>query len=871
MKHAILAVLISLGCWSQAMAWQLKGKLTDPTGEAIPYANVYVENTTNGVVTNVKGEFFLELDNGTYNLVFQSLGYTKKTIEVTIANAHQHLDVVLEPETIVVDTVQVTAKKKDRAYEIMAEVIKNKKQYIQQFESYKCQTYLKASLEVDTLPRKRKRDIPDSLKAKPEPKAGSKDGSKANVEESSDDDDKGIAIGGPPKERPRLNFIESRSTTYYQYPNRYKSIVTAYRDLSQKSGGGSSISFGDDGVEVDEYQTQQNNPYLFYLDIADADFNFYRNLLSLPDLGDRPFISPLSATAWRIAYKYQLEETFYDQGRVIYKIKVTPRSQYGPYFEGHIWVVDGLWALKSVNLQIVRSDLEFFNYFQVIHNYERTEEGKWVTTREDFYYNTKEGRKRFYGNTIVLHDDYELDVEHPKRFFGNELRRVEKEAYERDSIFWAETRPITLKKAELDFIHVQDSIREYHQSDEYLHEIDSTYNRIKFWDPFLSGLGFRNRKAGMEYFINPLIAQIRPFGVGGYRHALGGHVSHESKRYYKIRVAGELDYGFTNRDLRGNVRVGFTYAPKRFARAYVKYGNIYSMINSNATLSDVLARGNFVNKIYYGVGHEFELFNGFMLDIEGEFADRRSIDQLELAEWSAELFGELSNTPVSFDEYREALITIRIKYTPGQKYHMEPYRKVVVGSKWPTFRVEYRKSIPDIFGSDLNSDFLEINVSDEFRPGTFGISRWNIYAGRFLQADNLRFTDFKFFRGSDRWLFANPLRAFQLLGPTISTKNAYLQGHYLHDFSGTLISKIPLLRRTPLQLTGGAGILAIEDGSFLHGEVYAGLQLPFRLAKQRFKFGTYYVGAYSNYGEALSSQIKLGITYFNSWLNKWEY
>ena len=199
---------------------------------------------------------------------------------------------------------------------------------------------------------------------------------------------------------------------------------------------------------------------------------------------------------------------------------------------------------------------------------------------------------------------------------------------------------------------------------------------------------------------------------------------------------------------------------------------------------------------------------------------------------------------------------------------MEPYRKIIVGSKWPTFYAHYKKRFRVFFNSELNFDFLELGLNHEFVPGTFGISRWTVSAGKYLQADNIRFTDFKFFRGSDPFLFANPLRNFQLLGPTISTRNEYFRAHYLHDFGGFLMNKIPLLKRTPLQTTAGAATLFIKDGNFFHSEIYAGLQWPFRIRQQRFKPEAI-CELLQHHSNAIDAQVKVGITFFNPVKNRW--
>jgi hypothetical protein len=63
----------------------VKGKVTDPSGEALPGVNVIVKGTTNGTTTDTDGNFALEVpENAT--LQFSYIGY--KTIEVASGRPH---------------------------------------------------------------------------------------------------------------------------------------------------------------------------------------------------------------------------------------------------------------------------------------------------------------------------------------------------------------------------------------------------------------------------------------------------------------------------------------------------------------------------------------------------------------------------------------------------------------------------------------------------------------------------------------------------------------------------------------------------------------------------------------------------------------
>ncbi|MBL4658199.1 MAG: hypothetical protein JKX73_09380, partial [Flavobacteriales bacterium] len=118
-----------------------------------------------------------------------------------------------------------------------------------------------------------------------------------------------------------------------------------------------------------------------------------------------------------------------------------------------------------------------------------------------------------------------------------------------------------------------------------------------------------------------------------------------------------------------------------------------------------------------------------------------------------------------------------------------------------------------------------------------------------------------------------PLASFQLMRPdsgAISTKNPYVMLNYLHNFNGTLLNKVPLVKKLHLQAIGGIGVLMVDDNNFQHAEIFGGLEWPFRIKRQLMKFGVYYAVAQST-ESTLGGEFKFGFDFFNSWTNKWSY
>ncbi|WP_339880885.1 TonB-dependent receptor [Polaribacter vadi] len=79
-KFLIFSLLMLLPI--SLVAQNIKGKLTDASGEVLPFMNVVVQGTTNGTTTNENGEFSLTVKELPVNLVISSIGFKTKVVNV---------------------------------------------------------------------------------------------------------------------------------------------------------------------------------------------------------------------------------------------------------------------------------------------------------------------------------------------------------------------------------------------------------------------------------------------------------------------------------------------------------------------------------------------------------------------------------------------------------------------------------------------------------------------------------------------------------------------------------------------------------------------------------------------------------------------
>ncbi|MFT5512566.1 MAG: hypothetical protein ACI8SE_000964 [Bacteroidia bacterium] len=838
MKALIIAILLFLISLSSS-AFQVTGKVTY-AGEAMGHASIRVQGSTYGVITNGKGDFFMELPTGTYVLICEYVGMVAMKKEVHV-KGRATVNFELTENKEVLNTLVIKTGGEDPAYDIVRKTIERKKSLNQDLESYIANVYIKASIEKENLKR------PDTVDSKLVTKK-------------------------------KVNFIESYSDVYYKN-GRFKEVKKAYKDLSEKqnSGGTVSVSFN----ETDPTQPGSViTPELFFTKITDGNFDFLKNRLDLATLGEMPITSPISNSAL-LSYKYKLEETFYEGDDVIAKISVIPKYSHSALFSGTIYISKKTHTLVSVNLDINPAALAFFDRFTVIQDYQLEDDSVLVPQRQEFYYDTKNGRhKTTYGHTLANYKNYNYNPTISNRFMSRGQVVYEDSSYDASLDFWQSIRPTGLKKIEQDFIHTQDSIVAHHKSDAYLDVQDSMYNSLNVWDFVLHGIVHRNREKGTRWYILPLIAQIQINNIDGYRHTLGGSYTKVWTKEKDLRLNGGLDYGITNKNIRGNIQARFMYDPKKFSRVRVKYENRYTMLNTRANISSTLSPSNFVENIGYGIGHEQEWWNGFFLSTYLDYNQYTPFKGKKLDElW--DFFPDFSE-PQYFEPFEELVLTMRARFTFKQQYEIRPYKKVITGSKYPVMDVTYTKGIKPLMKSDVNFDYLQLGTKYVFKMFKVGTTRLEAQAGRFLNDKEVRLSGLKYIRGSDKYYFSNPLQTAQLIEARgYQTSNGYIQAGLMHHFNGQILRKVPIIKHTGIQLATGANFMALEGGyvtleneqskgSIGHAEVLVGVERPVRMFKQMFRFGVYYAaGQNSNTG--FNQGVKFGIDFYNTVSKLWQY
>jgi len=838
----IILVLFLIGFSLFSFSQAVRGFVYTSDNAPLPYVNVYVKHTNIGTTTDDQGRFYIRLiEEGDYEIVFSAVGYESRIVPVVVNDEEQVKNIWLKSSVMQLEQVEVKARKRDPAYGIIQLAIKAKKDNSKQVNSFRCHVYIKAKENISEREKKRreKQEEIDEVEAtrEYEDEFAVIEIDPAEAEQQKQQKQKAERM----KLAYSMNMAEINLELNYQYPGNIKEIRQGFEKYGRT---------GD----------------LFFLSTTEAEFNFYQNLLQVDHLNELPLVSPLNASSV-LSYKFKLEETWFEGDNMIYHIKVTPRKKGNATFEGYIDIIFGSYAIRRVDLKLDKGGLMFYDNFRIQQEYELFQDSIWLVTKQEFDYQTREGKREFSGITIVNYDDFELNIEYPKRYFNNELAVTTQEAYERDTGYWESIRPEPLTEEEQEVIFVKDSIKAVYTSEEYLDSIDAAYNKVTLADIGWWGPGFFNREKKRHISFNSLLGLTDPFAVGGIRFG-------PSVFYYKgfedktaFRIYTGINYGIRNKDVRGHLYANYLYDPIKQSRVNISLGSGVGVVHNDMSFTGLIDRSNYVDSRYIRFGHSTELFNGFYLKLSGSIKEHSSLSNYKFGtvveNWVED------NVPREFEAYNLVTSKIELVYVPFQKYMTEPYRKVVLGSKWPTFSISYSKGYPSILRSEVDFDFIEASILQKVKISTFGTTTAKIGSGKFLNTNKMFYENYKIFPRGDNWFFSSPMQN-QMIDSTIYTTNWFFELHAVHHFNGALVNNIPLVKKLKLYTLTGFNYTWIEENNHHYIDYYLGIERTFRIQRQRFRLGVYFVFGGSNNSKARPT-IQFAINHYQKSEKSWDY
>lgn len=756
---------------------QIRGRVVDQNQQPLPFVNITIENTYNGTTSNDNGEYVLDVkDAGSYTIIFQYLGFKTVRIKQTIERFPHTIDIAMTEENISLNEVLISSKE-NPANAIIKSAIAARGENSSQMSNYKADFYSRGMFRIKNAPR---RFLGQKIEL---------------LEQIVDSSRSGI-----------LYLSETVSKIQYSKPDKFKETIIA----SRVSGSDNGFSF--------------NNA-------ASANFDFYQNYL--------PFavsvISPIASNAFNY-YNYKLEGTFFDDDlHQINKIRVTPKRESEPAFNGYIYIVENSWALYAVDLRIKGSQIETnaIESLSLKQNFSYNKNTQfWAKNSQVLDFEAGILSIEFSGRFTYVYSNYNFEPNLTKKDFGPEVLSFDSDANKKPENYWNAKRPIPLTIEESTDYKKKDALQIRRKTKQFLDSIDRRSNKFKVLD-IVTGYTFSNSFENEYWRYDGILTTTSFNTVQGYNAGSGlSYTKRNPEKQSFTTIGTDFNYGIAEDRFRisgyitrkfNNVSdLQLTLAGGSSILQFNPENPISRIVNGIAT---AFFKNNYMklyDRTFAKINYAEEVANGLVINGQIEYSRRKQLFNNTEESIIRNDRGYTSNNPLApndfttpfFDTHSLFQASVETRISFGQQYWSRPDGKINIPNN--NFPVIYLKYIQGFGGSEKDYDYSQAEARltydiDLKNKGTVGM---NIKAGKFFNADDITFVDYKHFNGnqthigqSDRYL-----NVFNLLPYYVaSTNQEYTEAHFEYSDDGYFTNKIPLVNLLRANLVIGFHNLTLPN------------------------------------------------------------
>ena len=783
-KLALLLFIIS-----SSLSAQVVGKVIDKGGEPLAYVNIYLKDSYKGTTTNDDGNYVLSIsEKGEYKIIFQYLGYQSVTKNVRINAFPFILNITLEEESTSLGEVVINTKE-DPASRIIRNTIAQRKENLEKLSEYTADFYSRGLWRVKDVPKKiLGQEVGDF--------EGALDSTRTGI----------------------IYLSETISEIAYQKPDNFTEKIIA-----------SKVSGNDNGFSFNSAQS--------------ANLIFYDNTIDL----NAALVSPIANNALSY-YNYKLEGVFYENSKLINKIKVIPKRAKDRVWSGYIYIVEDDWQLYGIELSTTGEAIQipFVSELTVKQNFKfDAQYNFWVKISQTIDFGFGLLGMKGDGQFIAVYSNYNFQPEFTKKTFTNEVLSFEEGANKKDSLFWKGIRPVPLTEVEFrDYIR-RDSLQTLRKSKPYLDSIDAKSNKIGVLSP-LFGHTYKNSFEKWSLTYDGPIKKIRFNTVQGWNSNAGLTFRkwYDENQTNVFIASVNADYGIAEDRLRfdGYILRNFNWKNKR--RVWLMGGSKAVQFNSNQpitplinSISTLFFERNYM-KLYelnYGrLGYSEEIVNGLVLSGTTGYENRKPLfNNTYYVTIPNKEVDYTSNNPLApsdfvnpaFAEHNIIKTKINAKINFAQKYYSNPDMKFNIGdNKYPTLNLSIENGTA-ITEKQYDYTQFEADLKQSILFGNKGEFFYHLTGGTFAKGEDISFMDYKHFNGNQTRVgtASNYLSVFNLLPYyQFSTNKSYFEGHLEHDFRGWVLGKIPGINQLNFNLVLGAHLLSTQ-GNKPYSEFSLGL------------------------------------------------
>lgn len=734
---ALLVFTLFVSLTSIAQKTIVAGKVVDSeTGEPIPFANVFFQDSKIGTITDDNGTYRIETYYPTDSLVVSTLGY-KPLAKKVRADRSQIIDFQIVVTGIALGPVTITADKRDKdpAVELMKKVVRNKKaNNREKLLAYEYDVYNKIEFDMNNI----NEGFKNQRVMKPF------DFVFDNIDSTSE-------------EKPFLPIFLTESVSRYYYRKNPKS----------------SMEF----IEATKVAGVKNESVSQFLGDMYQNTNVYENYV---DAFGKSFVSPLSDFG-PVSYKYYLLDSAILDGKKCFQIAFIPRRRSELVFEGEMWIHDTTYAVKQIDAHIVESaNINWINSFSVHHEYDQVEDEVWMLTKENVVvdFNISDKAVGFYGRKTTIYDDFKINEEKEDNFYSrfNNLVVSDSANYHTDD-FWQDQRPEKLSDNEYKVYEMVDTIQNIKAFRTYVDIITLFINghyETKYVDlgPYYTALSFNQ--------------------VEGVRLRIGGRTNANFSD--KLELNGYIAYGTKDQwfKYKTGARYFLSKSPRQIAsfsaqKDLEQLGQSANAWKTDNILSSVFRRAPFRFNAFeeYKGGYEIEFFHGLSSKVEFGRKDMWSVGDVLFQREASD------GTIRDINRISTADLSVGVRFAFQERFIEGKLDRVSLGTKFPIVELNARFGIKGFLGGDYEYQRLSLRVTDRFPINPIGQSEIIVDVGKIW--GTLPYPLLQMFPGNQTYFYDD--YSYNLMNFYEFISDQWVSIFYTHHFNGLFFNKVPLFRK----------------------------------------------------------------------------
>ncbi|MEO5980408.1 MAG: DUF5686 family protein, partial [Chryseolinea sp.] len=446
---------------------------------------------------------------------------------------------------------------------------------------------------------------------------------------------------------------------------------------------------------------------------------------------------------------------------------------------------------------------------------------------------------------------------------------IDSGAYKKDTLYWQEMRPIPLTKLEVRGYKKMDSlVVEQRKKDEGDTVKRSKHAGFQPWDILIGDDYKIGKHSNFKIHLpTPGFNTVEGWNFV-YKVSYGTILQDTNKtrititpafRYaFSRKVAsGYLNFSVRNKKYRLDIQGG------RYIRQYNSDEPILPLVNDFTTLLMEKNLMKIYERKYIDLNYTYNINAYVSVKTSWSWMNRQELFNNTNYKWvdRSKVEGYTPNAPrndelsdTSFPEHQAFTGSVAVTARPWLKYTIRNGHKHEVSNSSPMFKLEYRRAFPDVFGSDVKFDQLEVGIRHRVKVGVRGNLDFYLRGGKFFNKDMMYFMDYKHFLGNQTPFITNdPVGSFRLLDYyRYSTSDRYFAGNFHYQFRKFVVTNIPLVRLAGIRENVFVNYLATPTARNFTEVGYSidGILRIFRIEGA----AAFQDGKYVNYG------VRIGIT-----------